>query len=79
MPLAPASLLLMAISFPGTTLDQGSASPLTRIAFGSCADEEKPQPIWDVVLIYRPELFLFAGDNLYGDRRDGQDVMDDAD
>jgi alkaline phosphatase D len=41
--------------------------PLTRIAFGSCADQERPQPIWDAVLAYKPELFLFAGDNVYGD------------
>lgn len=41
--------------------------PLTRIAFGSCADQDQPQPIWDAVLAYRPELFIFAGDNVYGD------------
>jgi len=40
---------------------------LTRIAFGSCAHQAKPQPIWDAVLDYRPELFIFAGDNVYGD------------
>src|SRR5918995_237638 len=43
------------------------AAPLTRIAFGSCAHQAKPQPIWDAVLDYRPELFVFAGDNVYGD------------
>ena len=40
---------------------------LTRIAFGSCAHQTKPQPIWDAVLAYRPELFVFLGDNVYGD------------
>ena len=43
------------------------APPLTRIAFGSCAHQEKSQPIWDAVLDYRPELFIFLGDNVYGD------------
>ena len=42
-------------------------APLTRIAFGSCAHQQKPQPIWDAVLAYRPELFVFTGDNVYGD------------
>ena len=42
-------------------------SPLSRIAFGSCADQVKPQPIWDAILAYQPELFIFAGDNVYGD------------
>lgn len=45
--------------------------PLTRIAFGSCAHQNKPQPIWDAVLAYRPELFLFVGDNVYGDVTSG--------
>jgi alkaline phosphatase D len=42
-------------------------APLTRIAFGSCADQTLPQPIWDAVLRERPELFIFMGDNVYGD------------
>lgn len=40
---------------------------LTRIAFGSCVDQDKPQPIWNAVLEHRPDLFIFAGDNVYGD------------
>lgn len=40
---------------------------MSRIAFGFCADQAKPQPIWDAILAYRPELFIFAGDNVYGD------------
>jgi alkaline phosphatase D len=41
--------------------------PLGRIAFGSCAHQDYPQPIWGAVLAYRPDLFIFAGDNVYGD------------
>jgi len=41
--------------------------PLTRIAFGSCAEQAESQPIWDAILAYKPELFIFAGDNVYGD------------
>ncbi len=39
--------------------------PLRRIAFGSCNDQNKPQHIWNAVLASRPDLFLFAGDNVY--------------
>ena len=39
----------------------------TRIAFGSCMHQSKPQPIWEAVLRWRPDLFLFLGDNVYGD------------
>ncbi|HZH26523.1 MAG TPA: alkaline phosphatase D family protein [Azospirillaceae bacterium] len=50
-------------------LAQPAPVPLTRIAFGSCADQERPQPIWQAVLAYKPELFIFAGDNVYGSVR----------
>jgi alkaline phosphatase D len=38
-----------------------------RIAFGSCASQERPQPIWDAVLAADPDLFLFLGDTTYAD------------
>lgn len=41
--------------------------PVTRIAFGSCADQNLPQPIWQAVIAGRPEVFVFLGDNVYGD------------
>ncbi|MGH8197280.1 MAG: alkaline phosphatase D family protein [Steroidobacteraceae bacterium] len=43
---------------------------LARIGFGSCANEGKPQPIWDAILERKFDLFLFLGDNIYGDTRD---------
>ena len=63
-----ACILAVALAAGGTSpaLAQ-DAAPLTRIAFGSCAHQTKPQPIWDAVLAYRPELFVFLGDNVYGD------------
>lgn len=48
----------------------GSERTLTRIAFGSCAKQSKEQPIWDTVLAAKPDLFVFLGDNIYGDTRD---------
>lgn len=41
--------------------------PLRRIAFGSCAKQDQPQPIWDAVLAAHPDLFLFIGDSVYAD------------
>ncbi len=40
---------------------------LSRVAFGSCAHQDKPQPIWGAILAAAPERFLFIGDNVYGD------------
>jgi alkaline phosphatase D len=39
--------------------------PLRRIAFGSCADQKLPQPIWETVLADKPDLMIFGGDNIY--------------
>lgn len=38
-----------------------------RIAFGSCSEEDKPQPVLDLVVARRPDLFIYLGDNIYGD------------
>lgn len=44
--------------------------PLSRIAFGSCANEHRPQPIWEAVNNTKPQLFIFMGDNVYVDSAD---------
>lgn len=41
----------------------------TRIAFGSCAHENHPLPIFNKVLEHNPDLFIFLGDNIYGDTK----------
>lgn len=51
-----------------------SDAVLIRIAFGSCADEEKPQPLWQAIAAADPDLFLFMGDNVYADRVNGLPV-----
>lgn len=53
------------LALPAGAVDAG-AGP-SRIAFGACADQRLPQPIWDAVLGYDPDVFVFAGDNVYGD------------
>lgn len=49
-----------------------SAKPATPtvIAFGACAHQNRPQPIWDAVVAAKPDLFIFTGDNIYGDTID---------
>jgi alkaline phosphatase D len=45
------------------------ASARFRVAFGSCArvQSDAEQPIWRSVAMYRPDLFFWLGDNIYGD------------
>lgn len=62
---------------------------VSRIAFGSCADQNSPQvgtctlnvcvlkiefnlwfssqPIWNAIIEYDPQVFIWLGDNIYGD------------
>ena len=42
----------------------------SRIAFGSCADHEQPQPILRDVVARQPDVFIYLGDNIYGDTED---------
>ncbi|MCH2153683.1 MAG: hypothetical protein MK089_10120, partial [Phycisphaerales bacterium] len=46
------------------------AKPVSRVAFGSCANHEIPQPIWEAVASWAPDVFVFLGDNVYGDTED---------
>jgi len=43
---------------------------LERIAFGSCLDQQRPQPIWSAIEAYRPQLLLLLGDNVYANAED---------
>jgi alkaline phosphatase D len=40
-----------------------------RVAFGSCPrfQEDPLQPIWPGITMWKPDLFLWLGDNIYGD------------
>lgn len=51
-----------------------TAKPPARIAFGSCSHQDKPAPVWDAICEFRPDLFIFLGDNIYGDTED-MDVL----
>jgi alkaline phosphatase D len=44
--------------------------PLSRIAFGSCAHQDRDQPIWEPIVKEKPDLFLFIGDTIYADTQD---------
>lgn len=44
--------------------------PLSRILFGSCIKQDRPAPILKTIVAERPEMFIFLGDNIYGDTAD---------
>jgi len=57
------------ITVNGTNRISGSEEAF-RIAFGSCSDEDKPQPLWDDILLENPDVWIWLGDNIYGDSED---------
>lgn len=40
---------------------------ITKIAFGSCSDQKRPQPLWDDIVAQKPDVWIWLGDNIYGD------------
>ena len=42
----------------------------TRIAFGSCGSQNNDLPIFNIITDHNPDLFIFLGDNIYGDTED---------
>ena len=62
-----ATLLLVAL-LPACTAQK--AAPISRIAFGSCCRQDRPQPIWDSIVATKPDAFIWLGDNVYADTED---------
>ncbi|MDQ3393295.1 MAG: alkaline phosphatase family protein [Bacteroidota bacterium] len=47
---------------------------VTTIAFGSCNRQDRPQPLWIPVISHKPDVWIWLGDNIYGDTED-MDLM----
>ncbi|MEM9831691.1 MAG: alkaline phosphatase D family protein [Bacteroidota bacterium] len=47
-----------------------TAQVLTTIAFGSCNKTTEPQPLWSEIIDQQPDLWVWLGDNIYGDTTD---------
>lgn len=47
-----------------------NAAPINKILFGSCSHQDKQMPIFDAINQESADLFIFLGDNIYGDTED---------
>ncbi|KAL2529818.1 Calcineurin-like metallo-phosphoesterase superfamily protein [Forsythia ovata] len=63
-----AVVLTIAVSYSCSSA-QEEPPVVSRIAFGSCANQSAPQPIWDAIINFKPQVFVWLGDNIYGDFR----------
>jgi alkaline phosphatase D len=73
------TILLIAVSTVNAQSPEAKLPPapeptvhplISRIAFGSCQTQDEPLPILRTVLEWEPELFIYLGDNIYGDTND---------
>lgn len=68
------SVLIVAFSlFLLSTYAQGLI--IQKIAFGSCSHEDKKQPLLSLAAKESPDLFIYLGDNIYGDTEDMAELM----
>jgi alkaline phosphatase D len=67
---APSTAPAASVANKGIAPPLDPATLVERIAFGSCLDQKKPQPIWRDVMATKPQLLLMMGDNVYGDFED---------
>ena len=63
--LALTSALTLSIASP--TAWSAGDNQTFKLAFGSCAQQEKDQPIWTAVNKEQADVFVFLGDNVYAD------------
>ena len=59
---------------------KASSKNIFKISCGSCLTQEKDQPIWKSILREKSDIFIFMGDNVYGDNKNnsGLDLLKKA-
>ncbi|MEJ6524075.1 MAG: alkaline phosphatase D family protein [Opitutales bacterium] len=62
-------VLIIAIQF-SFAAEKNSTDTQFKIAFGSCGKQDHPLPVFKEVIKQKPNLFIFLGDNIYGDTHD---------
>ena len=63
----PRLLVLFLLFLTQATISLGQNGKIDRMAFGSCNRQDAPQPLWKPILADHPDLWIWMGDNIYGD------------
>jgi alkaline phosphatase D len=65
------SVILLSIACcAAASADVEPASEIDSIGFGSCLKQERDVPIFEAINAVAPDVFVFLGDNVYGDTED---------
>ena len=57
----------LVVSCKSSQPQPASEEVITTLAFGSCNRQDLPQPLWKPILADKPDLWIWMGDNIYGD------------
>ncbi|WP_045686927.1 alkaline phosphatase D family protein [Hymenobacter sp. AT01-02] len=68
--LLPCLLATTALLWNSPAATAQKANSELRIAFGSCNRHDLPQPLWDDIAGDKPNVWIWLGDNIYGDSDD---------
>ncbi|HLP22379.1 MAG TPA: alkaline phosphatase D family protein [Chitinophagales bacterium] len=68
-------LITCIVAFSANAQTLNTSKLISRIGFGSCNSQDNAQVIWDTIIKYKPECFILLGDNIYGDKRDMQVLL----
>ncbi len=70
----PLSVLVGTVTIAGclgsSTEDRTFSTLPQKIVFGSCMHQDRPKPVLDLAAASGADLFVFLGDNIYGDTDD---------
>lgn len=67
--------LLVSFSFAQSNYERvQNLKTVTRIAFGSCNDQNDAQPLWKDLIAQKPDLWIWGGDIIYADWNKSESV-----
>lgn len=62
--------VIFLVAAAGAAAERDEVHPdrtVSRLAFGSCVVQDRPQPFWEHVNTYAPDVWLWLGDTVYAD------------
>lgn len=62
-----AAFLTVLLSFGLFGISPKEPGDISTIAFGSCNRQDAAQPMWSFITANKPDLWIWLGDNIYGD------------
>ncbi len=73
---ASAQDIIVNEKFANTARKLDAKNTLQTIAFGSCNNQSKSQEMWKHVVVNKPDLWIWLGDNIYADTQNPQVMAD---